>query len=146
MKTKKRVLKYTPKLALQNSTCFHAAHLATDTWLDICCPHLAHESCYRRMCLCCHLLVKPWLSPQDLPTSKRPRLFYFPSPVLVFGQEIIGHKKQTEWVIRIGRLVKASVTGVPGEDWNCKRPHLACFTAMCAYISVCGPWFFFQRA
>lgn len=98
------------------------------------------------MCLCCHLLVKPWLSPQDLPTSKQPRLFYFPSPVLIFSQEIIGHKKQTEWVVRTCGLGKASFAAVPGEDWNCEKPCLACFMAMAANISVCGPWNFFQHA
>lgn len=56
----RRELWHAPSLALQDSACLHAAHLAVHTWLGICCPHLAaHESCCRRMCLCCHLLVKP---------------------------------------------------------------------------------------
>lgn len=31
---------------------------------------------------------------------------------------------------------------MPGEDWNCGSC-LACFTAMVANMSVCGPYFFF---
>lgn len=50
--------------------------------------------------------------------------------------------QETKWVIRICGLVKASFAGVPGEDWNCQKPCLACVAAMFANISVCGPWFF----
>jgi len=73
VRTKKRLLKYAPNLAPQNATCFPAAHLATATRLGVCCPHLAaHESCYRRMCLCCHLLVKLTLTsgPGNFKTAK----------------------------------------------------------------------------
>lgn len=31
---------------------------------------------------------------------------------------------------------------MPEEGWNCKKSHLARFTATVANISVCGPWFF----
>lgn len=135
MRAKKRVLKYSPNLAPGNTTSFHAAHLASDTWLGICCPHLAaHESCYRGMCLSCRLLVKPRLSPQDLPTSKQPSLCYFPSPVLIFSQEIIGHKKLNEWLGRTGWSKQVSL--------GCLKPCLACITATFANISVCGPWNF----
>lgn len=114
---------------------------------SVCCSHqAANEASYRRMCLCCHLLGKLWLSPQDLPTSKQPRLFYLPHPVLIFSQEIIGRKKQTEWVVRTCGLGRASFAVVLGEDWNCKKPCLACFAAVAANISLSRPWNFFQHA
>lgn len=76
---------------------------------------------------------------QDLPPSKQPSLVYFPRAVLIFSHEITGHEKQTEGVIRTRGLLKASFAGVPAEDWNGKKPCVACFTAIFASSAACGP-------
>lgn len=94
IRTKERVLKYTPDLALQTTTCCRATHLATDTQQDSCCPHWAAQESEE-----CAYAVVPLHSPDsNLRTCQLQKsLVYFPSAVLIFRHEIIDHEKQREW-------------------------------------------------